>query len=359
MRLASLSVLAAVLAFASSAWADKVAVAPSHGGDSADHDRELDRQLAAALASLGHTLTPPEDVAKAQAALPSATLTPDALQALGASLGVEWVVTATESEAVTSVRVELGAALVGGSRFESVAREVDRGKEQVELAEMAQVLLRKEGVGTGALPWENTKPLPGATGEGTTTVVPPKADAEPSGPTHMQFLASEADVDSTYDADRHFFFGLGIGFDVLAARPSTARGTPAALTGTFRIGGSIPTTGLELFAELGGHLVNTPSVIFGGGARYMFTPVPTFAFHLGPSARVDGYAVLGTSVDQGSTSLETSTEIAPSVVGSVEMALGVTPLVQLDAHVGEVRWIGLSSGDVLSVGMDLGASLRF
>jgi hypothetical protein len=348
--------------------ADSIALVPSRGGDSPDRDRALDRSLSASLLALGHTLAPSDAVAQAAASLPAGAPTPESLRALGASLGVDWVVLATEAEAVSTIRVELGASLVAAGRYESVAREVDRDAEDAQVREMAQVLLKKEGVGTGALPWESLgpkRPTKPADGTSSTTVKGPGATPPPApeGPTHLSFLADEADVETPYSADRPFFFGVGLGFDVLAARPANARGNPAAMVGTFRIGGAIPSTGLELFAELGGHLVNAPSVWFGGGARYMFSPLVSdkkgFALHLGPSARFDGYARLGSTAKVGDTELSTATEVAPSVVGSFELALGVTPLLQLDLHAGEVRWVGLDSGDLLSVGADVGASMRF
>ncbi len=366
VTLTQLACAAAIFLAAGSAMADSIALVPTRGGDGAEHDRALDRSLSAALLSLGHTLAPTDAVAKAMATLPAGEPTPESLRALGASLGVDWVVSATESEAVLTVRVELGASLISAGRFESVAREVTRGAEEAEVREMAQVLLKKEGVGTGALPWETgpKKPTKPDDGSSSTTLKGPGAAPPPAdGPTHLSFVAGEADVETPYSADRPFFFGVAVGFDVLAIRPDDARGSAAAMVGTFRIGGAIPSTGLEIFAELGGHLVNAPSVWFGGGARYMFSPLVSdkkgFALHLGPSARFDGYARLGSTVTVGDAELSTPTEVAPSVVGSFELALGVTPLVQLDLHLGEVRWVGLESADLLSVGADAGASMRF
>ncbi len=56
--------------------------------------------------------------------------------------------------------VARGAHRVPGEdgRVESVAREVERPKQPAQVQEMLAVLLRPEGIGAGALPWESVNP---------------------------------------------------------------------------------------------------------------------------------------------------------------------------------------------------------
>src|SRR5258708_27095518 len=115
------------------ARADKVALLPPAGGDSASADAKLAQDVADGLAGLGHTLIPAADVNAALKDPAFSARTPDALLALGKKLGADWVVNATEASAVTTEHVEIGASYAGADRFQLVGREVDKDASASEV----------------------------------------------------------------------------------------------------------------------------------------------------------------------------------------------------------------------------------
>ncbi|MFO0555020.1 MAG: hypothetical protein U0271_41970 [Polyangiaceae bacterium] len=370
VRLALTGLASAGLFFSTPAFADLVAIVPAHGGESTADDVALTKTIAATLDSMGHKVTPDADVGRVLGKrMKSTDLTPEDAKAIGADLGVDWVFVPVQTPGAPTFRLEIGASSLAAKRYEVVARDVARDKKDDQIREMLVVLMRPEGVGTGALPWEtglnNPTPDPPATTVPTDT---PKTE-EPEAPldagkTRVTMLATKADVAHPYGADRYFFISVGVGFDALAIRPEGATGSPVSMLGAIRVGGLIPPTqGLEVFAEVGGHLVNAPALYFGGGVRYMFTPVihdnRAFAFHIGPSARFDGYVRFGRRVEETTGAVEFDGEVAPSFVGSLEMTLGIAPIAQLDINLGELRWIGLDGADLFSAGATVGSSLRF
>jgi hypothetical protein len=152
----------ALLLAAPAAWADRVAMLPSRGGDDTGARTTLDSDLAKGLAALGHTLVPaPELAAAVKAKVADGVAdTQEEYRAVGNATRADWVLVGSVEPAVSTSRVELTACLVKAGRVEAVAREVAKAKEPAQVQEMLAVLVRPEGIGAGALPWETQGPPP-------------------------------------------------------------------------------------------------------------------------------------------------------------------------------------------------------
>ena len=360
MRFRLASAFACALSFvALPALADKVALLAPTGGDTPQDDAKLLLDLSGGITSLGHTLVSDSDVKAAIAADPTlAARTPDALNALGKKLGADWVISATDTPAVATVRVEIGASYLTASRFQLVGREVHRDKSTSEVREMLVVLLRPEGVGTGALPWETAPVVP-----------PPKphepelkvqvTKPEPSKPPPLPAKPSEP-----YGGRHVGFLSAGLGVDGLVKRPKGATGSAASLVGVVRGGVAIGATGLEPYAQLGGHLAGASALWVEAGLRWMAIPVlhdeGGVGLHIGPSLHGGVFVVPGhTATGPDGRTYATSSQTTGTLAGAIDVALRFAGRVQLDAQLGEVRWAPLSQGSTVSVGGNLTAGARF
>jgi hypothetical protein len=381
-RRSALLAAVAVLLLAHTARADRVAVLPSRGPDPAA-GAALDADTARALAALGHTVVPePETRAAVVSSTDGAADSPDELRAVGAATHADWVLSGTVDPAVLSERVELQAALVSTGRVESVAREVDKAKSAAEVQEMLAVLLRPEGIGAGELPWERAtptapKPAPAPSPSAPAVVMTPPPAAPPapapSGPPRAElgYPLGKATVWPPYGAGRPLFVSAELGFSAPIARPAGASGSGAAFTGAARLGYALGATGLELFAEVGGNLVGPRALWVDGGGRFLFAPalhrdadgatrgLPLF---LGPEVSVGAFVFLpgpdvtgpGGRVFSGSPG-----GARPTVTGALDAVLALSPAFQLDAHLGNLRWVPAEGGTLLVAGATVGAALRF
>ncbi|MFO0612424.1 MAG: hypothetical protein U0414_07545 [Polyangiaceae bacterium] len=357
MRLARVLVVIAAAAAAPPAFADRIAILPPTGA-SPEELAKLDADLAAGVQALGHTLVPRADVSAALADPAFSTRAPDALLALGKKLGADWILTATEDPAVQTERIEIGAAYEKQGRFELVAREVEKAASGDQVKEMLGVLLRPEGIGTGALPWENRPvvppPPPNKDSNDTVTVIGPEKP-KPEEP---------AKPKAPYGGGRMGFLTAGLGVDGLVVTPADTRGGAASFVGVIRGGVAILDTGLEPYAQLGGHLAGPSAVWLEVGIRWMgiaiLHDVGGIGLHLGPSLHGGLFILPGsTSVAPDGNTYSTPTDATGTIALSLDGALRIAERVQLDAHLGELRWVPVDSGSTLSLGANIAGGVRF
>lgn len=352
----SILVLAAALV-ATPAFADRVALIPSTGG-SPEEAKKLDAEIVAGLQALGHTVVPSGDVTAALSDPALAAQTPDAYLALGKKIGADWILTATEDPAVQTERVEIGAAYEKVGRYELVAREVDKAASGDQVKEMLGVLLRPEGIGTGALPWETTPvkpPDPNVKPPDQTVTVTGPEKPKPEEPTKPK---------APYGGGRLGFLTAGIGVDGLVVTPDDSRGGAASFVGVIRGGVAILDTGLEPYAQLGGHLAGPGAVWLEVGLRWMGIPILNsvggVGLHLGPSLHGGVFILPGsTTVAPDGQSFSTPTSATGTIALSLDGALRIAERVQLDAHLGEIRWVPVESGSTLSLGANVAGGVRF
>lgn len=343
---------AAVLLVAPSAFADRVALLPSRGGANPDARTALDAALARGLTALGHTVIPAN--AAASGVADGVADTPEEYRQIGVAAKADWVLVGHVEPAVTTTRVELTAALMQLGRIESVAREVEAAKADAQVQEMLAALVRPEGVSAGELPWEKSLPRPPA----PVPVAPPPPPALPPPPVSPP---EPVIVHPVYSGGNHVFFGPVLGVSAPAARPSAASGSGASLTGALRGGYAIGDSGFEPFVEFGGNLVGPQALWISGGARMMWSPTASAPFFLGPEVIVGAFVRLpGADVkDKDGTTYGASSEAHPVLGAAVDLAYAVSRSFQLEAQLGNLRWVPASGGSILLAGATLGGSLRF
>lgn len=389
--LASALALAVLLA-APAALADRVALLPARGAGDAAPRAALDADLAKSLAALGHTLVAGPEVAAAVTSHVSDGVadTPEEYRAVGAATRADWVLVGSIDPAVTTSRVEIVAFLNKAGRVESVAREVEKAKAQPQVQEMLAVLVRPEGIGAGALPWERLNPAappppppappppapppPPASPPPPPPAPPPPAVPPVEGRARVSYpLGSAGETWPPYTGGKRGFLGVQGGFALPVARPTPSSGSAprgTSFVGAVRGGYAVTDLGLELLAELGGNLAGPRALWLAGGARWMFAPALSRGadgvlagapFYLGPEVVVGGFFQLGSSaVDSASLGTYTTSAAAHPLIGAaLDLAYALSPSFQIEANLGNVRWAKVSGGSLLVLGATLGASLRF
>ncbi|HSN99911.1 MAG TPA: hypothetical protein VLS89_16565, partial [Candidatus Nanopelagicales bacterium] len=106
-----------------------------------------------------------------------------------------------------------------------------------------------------------------------------------------------------------------------------------------------------------------------GGARYLFTPsvhrgargLEGAAVHVGFEATVGAFIRPGEAelAGPGGAAFERATEVHPTLGAAATLIFGVSPGLQLEAQLGNLRWVPASEGALLLVGATAGAGLRF
>lgn len=371
----------ATLLAAPAAWADRVALLPSRGGGTDPAARPaLDGDLAGALAKLGHTIVPAPELAAAAVTTVTDGVadTLEEYRAIGVATRADWVLVGSIEPAVTTARVELSACLVRMGRVESVAREVARAAEAPQVQEMLAVLLRPEGIGAGELPWERQRPpappppqLPPMPPQQQVIVTPPIAPPAPpiEGRVQLDYPLGQRDVWPAYSGGKRGFFGVNLGFAAAAARPAPAAGNGASMVGAIRGGYAAGDAGIEPFAELGGNLVGPRALWIAAGARWMLSPTTKrgsdgllrgVPFFLGPELVVGAFIRLGGESTGPDGTVYSSSSSANAVLGAAfDLAYALSPSVQLEAQLGNLRWVPTGDGAIVLLGATLGMSVRF
>ena len=323
---ACLAPVAAVLLMASAARADTVLLIPARGqvpgklitGNIAYETRYV-------MAETGHSLV--DDTQTQASILQVPDHQPDnadEFALLAKVADASWVVLPTISETGNRYRLELTAYWAPGGRVESVARDIDVNAVHQQILEMAKVLLRPEGVGTGALPWETSGPVASTpqpeTHEGTT---PPQARP-------IVIIA-----------------GAGLGVSAAVDRPSGATGSSVATFGALRAGLGLGES-LELSIGFRGHLSGPRAIAADASGRYL---VPLDA---GGRVRLGPELGLGAFVQQGGAK-QTSLMLRVNAVASVE----VSGPVSVEAALGDLAWIPASAGTLVLGGGAVYGVARF
>jgi hypothetical protein len=177
-----------------------------------------------------------------------------------------------------------------------------------------------------------------------------------------------------YSGGKRGFLGVMGGFSLPARRPALAAGATAvpgtAFPGAIRGGVALTDLGLELLAELGGNLAGPRALWLVAGARWMFAPAITRGadgvragapFYLGPEVLAGGFFQLGQGALGGQSldSYSAGTTAHPVVGVALDLAYALSPSLQLEAALGNLRWAPVSGGTLLVAGATLGASVRF
>jgi hypothetical protein len=376
---------------APAAWADRVALLPSRGGADPAGRTTLDSELARSLAALGHTLVPAPELSAAitSRVTDGVADTQEEYRAVGAATRADWVLVGTIEPAVTTARIELTACLVKAGRVEEVAREVDRAREQPQVQEMLVVLVRPEGIGAGALPWETANPAPPpVSAPPPPPPVPPPPPAPPPPPpppapppvppvdgrAHVNYpLGAGGDVWPPYSGGKRGFVSAVVGFAVPAARPAPPKNVTlpsgASFVGAARGGYAIGDLGFEPFAELGGNMSGPGALWICGGARWMLSPtlkrgpdgvLGGMPFFLGPEIVAGGFIQLGSGDEVSGHGVYHSSATARGLLGAaLDLSLALSPSFSLESQLGNLRWVPGGSGTIVLVGATLGATLRF
>ncbi len=142
------------------------------------------------------------------------------------------------------------------------------------------------------------------------------------------------------------------------------------MVGDIRAGYAPGASGLEIFGQFGGNLVGPRALWFDLGGRLMLTPglsrgpdgvLRGLAFHIGPELTVGGFARLAGPdvVGPDGVRYSSSSDVHFALGGALDLAISVTQTFQIEARLGNVRWVPTSEGSLLLAGATLGAGLRF
>jgi hypothetical protein len=262
-----------------------------------------------------------------------------------------------------------------------VAREVNQTRTAPEVHEMLAVLVRPEGIGAGELPWEKAprSPPPEAPPAEKTpppVVIPPPKPPEPpaappiEGRVALSYPTGAAEVWPAYSGGKRGLVNVVLGFSAAAARPGAAKGSGSAFVGALRAGYAVGDAGIAPFAELGGNLSGPRALWVNAGARWMFSPflkrgndglrrgLPLF---LGPELTAGMFVRLGSSdvTAPDGTSYSAGADVHPVLGASLDVAFALSRSFQLEAQLGNLRWVPTGEGSILLLGATLGGALRF
>jgi hypothetical protein len=297
VRALSIALGAAATLASAPAWADQVAVLrfQSSGGVTTNAQVEAARAATRdAVVRASHTLPPPALASAADVVVKDgAPDTTSEYREAGRASAAQWTVAGHVEAHGWTYRLELEACLVATGRVESLAREIDARQPVPEITEMLALLLRPQGVGDAAPPWEQggagpvvtPAPAPAPPPNGVITTPPPVAYTPPPAPEPAR---------PPYANEHPFALGLGIEGLGAFARAANARGSAAVGDATVDVGyafSQVP--GFELRAGFAAGVLGPGFVRADVGARYMMLLVPKARVFVGPEARFGGFFVTG------------------------------------------------------------------
>ncbi len=394
LRAPAFALLPLLLLAASPALADRVVVLPSQGTAAPALRLGLDQDLMRGAASLSHSIA---SEVEAQAALvrvaDGSADTPEEFATVANALRANWILAARLEPATATARVEIAAYLASLGRVESVARDVDPARQAEQIQEMLAVLLRPEGIGVGALPWEQAlPPSPPPPAIPPPPLPPPPSPGPPQNPWNMgPFLppppppppsppatnevtlsylgGSRQTVVNPYTAGKPVFLSALIGFSSAASSPGRVSASAAAFVGALRGGYAIGASGLELFAGLAGNLGGPPALWIDLGGRWMFSPTiragsdgrkEGFSFHVGPEVFLGPFVRLGSTITgpDGRT-YEGQSSGHFSIGAALDLAVGISPQLRIDAQIGNLRFVPTDEGTIVLMGGTIGTTYRF
>lgn len=331
--IAGLGLLWAAAASASAAQADVVLLLPARGQvPGAMLSSILENETRYGVIEVGHKLVEPQEATAAVRQVPDGTPdNSDEFAAMARFTHADWVVLPTVYPQDRNYRLELVAFQTQGGRSESVTRDIETDKVHQQVVEMLRVLLRPEGVGTGALPWE----MPGAR---------PHAAAAPA-PRATSTTRPAAPPAATAPWPL-FLVGAGAAVSSAVSRPERAAGSSTSTAFTARAGIS-PLQPIDLALQLSTALSGPRSTAVDASARYL-VPVAGATFRIGPEAGVGMFVAHG-GAESKSLMLR----------GTLAASLAVARSVTIEATAGDLRWIPASSGTVVLAGGTVQGVVRF
>jgi len=337
-RLPSAAFALGVFLAAQPALADLVLLVPPRAqAESQSMAASLDKETRWVIAEVGHQLVSVDDTTAALKLVVDGT--PDnanELSAMAAATHAQWVVVPVIHTQAASYQLELAAYQVSSGRTESAARDIDPSRMHEQVSEMAKVLLRPEGVGTGALPWESAAPPP--------PMPPPTVSAGSTTTAESKPPADQATASGS-TTDIRFLLGAGLGLSSALSRPDGATGKTTTIHGALRAGLQLANP-LELGIDLRSNLADPKATVLDLSARYWIDAAK--GLRLAPEVAPGLFVMHGGAEDK-------SFLLRFSAIASFEVA----PPVSLEAHVGDLSWIPASSGTLFLGGATLTGVARF
>ena len=335
MRIFAAFAFASALALsASTALADQVLLLPAKGHvPGAMLSSILDNETRYGVIEAGHKLIDAKEIDGALRQVPDNNPdTADEYAAMARFCKADWVVLPTVFQQEKNWRLEVIAYQASGGRTETVARDVDTEHVHEQVVEMLKILLRAQGVGTDALPWETggIKPPAASTAAapaGSSAPPPPKPN-EPDKPWPKLFV------------------GIGGGVSSAVSRPSGATGTPTSAAITARAGYA-PLRSLDIAISFGDNASGPRALMFDASVRYMLDIA-------GPRFRIGPEVGPGVFIQQGGGQSKSFMLRATAVA-----ALNVSQMFNIEAHVGDLRWVPASSGSIVLAGGTVMGVFRF
>ncbi|WP_272419383.1 hypothetical protein [Polyangium jinanense] len=398
LRAPAFSLVPLLLLSAAPALADRVVVLPSQGSATPAARLGLDQEVMRGAASLRHSIASEVETQAALVRIADGTAdTPEEYASIANILRANWVLSARVEPAATTTRIEIAAYLATLGRVESVARDVDPQKQDAQVQEMLAVLMRPEGVGASALPWEQALPpppppppippppsappppplppfgtpqTPWNMGQFMPPPPPPPPQPAPKNEVLMSYLGgSRQTVWPAYTAGKPVFLSALIGFSVAASSGERATGSAAAFVGALRGGYAIGESGFELFAGLSGNLAGPSALWIDLGGRWLFSPtVKTapdgrkegFSFHVGPELVLGPFVRLGSTVTApNGVTYEGRSSTHFSFGAALDLVLGISPALRIDAQLGNLRFVPTEDGTIVLMGATIGTTYRF
>ena len=246
----------------------------------------------------------------------------DEFASMAEATHADWVVVPVIHSQAASYQLELTAYQVTSGRTESVARDIDQAQAHQQVGEMARVLLRAEGVGTGALPWESSAPPPPMAAPMAPS---PAATPAPSAPTTA---AQEPGA-------RRLVLGAGVGLSSALSRPSGATGGSSTVHGALRAGLQLDNP-LEVGIDFRTNFADPKATVLDLSARYWIDVAPDAGIRIAPDIAPGLFIMHGGAEDK-------SFLLRFSAVAAVD----VTEQFAVEAQLGDLSWIPASSGTLL------------
>jgi hypothetical protein len=336
--LLALALLCTLTLCASTALADLVLLLPAKGQVPGSMlSSILDSETRYALIEVGHKVVEKDDTEAAVRSLSGGNAdNTDAYASCARFARADWVVAPSVNAIERGYHLELTAYQAKGGRTESVARDIDTSRVHEQVVEMLRVVLRPEGVGTGALPWETGGVRPSATAttpQPSTSAPPtaaPTASAPPAGGEHTWLL-----------------LGAGIGVSSAISRPEHAAGNATVPVGGLRAGVS-PSEALEVALNFSGNFTGPNAKILDLSGRYLFMVAPSLRLGIGPEVGIGAFL---TSSGSQSSALQARLSLVAGV--------RISKAVSVEASLGDLRYIPASSGTLVLAGASLGGVFRF
>jgi hypothetical protein len=273
---------------ARTAWADQVAVLKFTPASGTTPPRLVDgarRSTQQAVERLAHTLPPTAQAYAADVVVPDGT--PDTTKEYrdaGRASGSQWTVAGRVEAHGWAYRLELEACRVDSGRVESLAREIDLRQPVPQIAEMLALLLRPEGVGVAAPPWESNEPPP---------LVEPTSNATPT-PTSTTSTSTSTSLPLLPVPEPPVLhpLSLALGLDLLSFSSHVDPTSSSALSSGLTLDLAYALTDaprLELRALVGAEVIGPLSLRFDLGPRVLFPLGSARRVWLGPEGGVGGF----------------------------------------------------------------------